>query len=153
VSPVEQFVEAARAGDIAAMHALVDWRLFGIARMLRGLQLLAEPERQMLVLRGLEDMAESERSPAPVEGRLRETALKLSVAGWPRRANAAEAAPVLARLHAPPVAPGLTAETAAQLAALRERSLDISELFVCEGERSRDRIWLALSPDGRVVPA
>ena len=143
---VDRLVEAARAGDLAALQRGIDYGSSSVSTMVRGLEGVDESDREEIATSGLADIANG----AAATGRLARVMGALGGAERVRRAGPREADQALGRLRTPPPPPGLSGPTAAAIAELARRAAAVSEVFVVETPGG-DAVWLGLAPDGAGV--
>jgi hypothetical protein len=141
-APLGEAVLAARYGNRHTLRDLVDWRLYGAARMIRALHGVDLADRPRIAAGGLAELSTVEPDDPVVVNLLR----RLRVAGRIRPATADERAAALAALVAdvpvPPNSPGELDRLAAQTRALHE-------VWVVEDAE----VVLAVAPDGEhLVP-
>jgi hypothetical protein len=147
---VERLLTASRAGNIAAMHELVDCELSNVGTMLRGLAGVDEPDREQVAQRGLADIEDCRRNGESGQRFLRSLAARLSTATALRPAAAQERDQALSILHTPAPPRGLSDRTSTTIRAMTSDAARIAEVFVADGPDGA-RMFLALAPGDRVA--
>jgi hypothetical protein len=102
VSPViEAAVAAARAGDLNALDALVDWPLSGVSALVAGLAGVDPSDRAALARQGLDELSSTD--PATRARPLRRLRAALAAASEVRPADPQARREMIAALHVPGV--------------------------------------------------
>lgn len=143
-----RFLAAARAGDLGALHASIDWTVSGVARFVRSLWQLPASERAEVAAQGLASMrgmAEVDAIESPLA-----TMLPRLMAG-PVTAEQVDAARRAAFLEAvtpedPP--PEIGAEVASFVADARARLAEVGAVY--RVEFGDEAVWLGVGT-GRLV--
>jgi hypothetical protein len=123
---VGEFVAAVRAGDAAAVSALVDWPASGVARMVRALHETkpgecADVARQGLAALGTEGVTE------PISLTWLASCVEAEVIADP--ATPAQEAAVRAALDAPGLPPEVDTETGESLTAIANRARQVEHVY------------------------
>jgi hypothetical protein len=143
MSVVDEAVDAARRGDLAALRGFVAVGASSLPVMVRALADVDEPDRERLAASGLADIA------AAGEEGLSTLAGRLSTATAVQAVTGAEADRLRALLVVPPPPRGLTAATAARIDRMAGDLLDVTGVYAaCTPDGP---VWLAVTADGRQV--
>ena len=133
---------AAEAGDLDALHGLVDWELTGVVAMLGALSDVAVEDRAEIAARGFEEIDSTARSVDAARPRLAEALRAL--------ASGDVAAGARAALALPPAPDGLADGQVARVEALRERAVGVRDAIVV-ARRDRADLELPVTADGQRV--
>jgi hypothetical protein len=144
---VSKFVAAVRAGDAAAICALVDWPASGVARMVRALHETEPGERTDIARQGLAALA-TEGVTEPISLTWLAPCVDTEVVADP--ATPAQAAAARAALDTPGLPQEVDTETGESLTAIADRARRVEYVYAV---RCGDRIpcLLAVGPAIRGV--
>jgi hypothetical protein len=149
VSLVTAAIAAARAGELARLHALVDWPLSVAGGMLRAAAHVDLADRDRLVAGGLTEFLAAVDDQALVREYLEPVAAWLAAAWEVRPADPARTRQVLDDL-VPPEPDGLSSDRIAQLRELRSRANGLNEVLVAVADAGA--LPVVPSPEtGRIV--
>jgi hypothetical protein len=147
---LDRFLRAARARDIAAMHALVDWPLSAAPVLARALLEIDPAHRAAAARDGVAAIRASAAALQPAEARALTELAELIDGSDVARADAAVTAAALAgSVHVPDVESGPADGDQATLAAWRGRAAEVDEMY--RAETRLGPVLLALAPDGERV--
>lgn len=136
-------VDAARADDLARLHALVDWPLSGAGQVGQALSGVLERDRAEVAAMGLAELDAAAADPGMVEELLRPLAGRLAGAREIRRADAEAGAAALAAVRVPPPPPGLTSASRDRLTALAERAASLHDVYVIADDHGETPVIVA----------
>jgi hypothetical protein len=146
VAPLTAAIAAARAGDLATLHGLIDWPLTGVGGIARSLSGVLERDRASVLAAGLAELDSASSNISVVVDVLRDVAPRLARAQRIERADPATAASILAQLRVPPLPAGPTATQLARLTELGTQAAAIGEVFLVVTDA--ESVPVALTPDG-----
>jgi hypothetical protein len=147
---LDRFLQAARARNIAAMHALVDWPLSAASVLARAIVHTDPAHRAAVARDGVAAIRTSATALQPAEARALTELAELIDRGDVARADAELAAVALAEwVHVPDVEPGPADEDRATLAGWRVRAAGVDEVYCVETPSGS--VLLALAPGGERV--
>jgi hypothetical protein len=148
--PIQLAVDAGRAGDVIALHALLDWPLSGAA-IIADLGEVSPRSRVSVLTSGLASLDAAAAGDLEIIGKV-----VLPLAN--RLATATDVQPAapdvrdrfLARVRLPEeFVEGPTSEQLERLAALRSRAAEIRDVFVIS--LADGSLTVAVTPEGRLV--
>jgi hypothetical protein len=147
---IDRFLRAARARDLAAMHALVDWPLSAASVLGRAMVDMEPTHRAAAARDGIAAIHASAAALQPAEARALTELAELIDRGDVARADAELTAAALAEwVRVPDVESGPPDEALATLAGWRGRAEDVEEVY-CAGTPSGS-VLLAVAPGGERV--
>jgi hypothetical protein len=147
---IDRFLRAARARDIATMHALVDWPLSAASLLARAIVDVDPAHRAAVARDGVAAIHASATALQPAEARALTELAELIDRSDVARADAEVTAVALAEsVHVPDVESGPADEELATLAQWRARAEDVEEVY--RADTPSGSVLLALAPDGERV--
>jgi len=147
---IDRFLRAARARDLAAMHALVDWPLSAASVLARASVNMDPTQRADVARDGIAAIHASVAALQPAEARALAELAELIDRSDVARADAELTAAALAEwVRVPDLESGPAEEDLATLAEWRERAEDVEEVYYAETPLGP--VLLALAPDGERV--
>jgi hypothetical protein len=147
---IDRFVRAARARDIAAMHALVDWPLSAAPVLARAMVNMGPMDRAAVARDGVAAIYASAAALQPAETRALTELAELIDRSDVARADAELTAAALAEwVHVPNVESGPAEEELATLAEWRGRAENVEEVYCADTPSGS--VLLAVAPDGERV--
>ena len=145
---IQSFVSAAQHGDIAQMHALVDWALSGGPKMARSLYGVSNDQRAGIAMVGWAELQDNIVSDHKLISRLNTLALRLQRLANVRAATTAERNSNLAELHVTAPRAHLPPDVLEGLNAISQRAKAVSLVYFLETLQGAPLV-VALAPDGQ----
>ncbi|GIH21331.1 hypothetical protein [Rugosimonospora africana] len=136
-------VDAARAGDLYRLSAMVDWPLSGAGQIGQSLPGVLEQDRAEVTASGLAELDSVAADPSVIEEIVRPLAGRLVAAREIRPADARASAAALAILRVPAPPPGLTDEQRERLTELSVRVDALREVYEIVDDRGEVPVVVA----------
>jgi hypothetical protein len=142
-------IDAARAGDLNRLSAMVDWPLSGAGQIGQSLPGVLERDRPRVAASGLAELDSAGGDPAVIEEIVRPLAERLAASREIRPAGARASADALAILRVPQPPSGLTEQQHQRLTDLAARAEALREVYLVVDDRGE--VPIAVTSDSGML--